>query len=107
MRGVKVAGPRATIGRLRIEPTETEMDEHKGLDISGPALVGMALAQSILGALRRKGILSEPEADEILEKALSALETQLPPGDPAVRNARRLAELIARVVSEERQKPAR
>ena len=64
--------------------------------LKGSALVGMALAQLLLTVLRAKGVLSDAEADGILEETLSGLETKLPNDDPAVRQARMIVELIAR-----------
>ena len=65
------------------------------LDISGPAIVGMALAQSILATLRARGVLSDAEANQVFDTALSGLETQLP-DVPSVQQARALIESMMR-----------
>jgi hypothetical protein len=62
-------------------------------DTRGMAFVGMTLAQAILAGLRAKGILSDEEADEVLDTALSSLESS-PSADPVVKQARALLEEI-------------
>jgi hypothetical protein len=79
------------------------MTDGNKLDTSGPAIVGMALALALLEHLRAKGVLTEIEANEVLETALSGLENTLPANDPGVQQARLLVEAMGRAASERRR----
>jgi len=65
-------------------------------DVDAMAIVAYSFVQPFLSMLRAKKILSEPEVNEILNLVLTGLETRLPANDPAVRQARKLVEEIAR-----------
>jgi hypothetical protein len=77
------------------------------LDTSGPAIVGMALAQALLARLRAKNVLTDDEADEVLDTALSGVENYLPPDDPGVQKARQIIDMIAHHASAARRRPRR
>ena len=62
-------------------------------DTRGMALVGMTLAQAILAKLRAQRILSDEEADDVLDIALASLEN-VASSDPVVNQARTLLEQI-------------
>jgi hypothetical protein len=64
------------------------------IDSSGFAIAGVALAQSLLETLRANGVLSDLEADEVVETALAAVESKLPADDPGVKLARAFLEAI-------------
>jgi hypothetical protein len=63
-------------------------------DPNGFAVAGAALAQSLLESLRAKGVLTDVEADEVIETALAAIENVFPADDPRGQQARALLEAI-------------
>jgi hypothetical protein len=64
----------------------------------------VALAQALLEHLRAKGVLTDPEADEVIETALSAIENSLPATDPGVQIARKLVEAVGAAAAKMRQR---
>ena len=72
------------------------------LDTRGVALVGMTLAQAILAKLRAQKILSDEEADDVLDIALASLENSASSG-PVVNQARALLERIINASADARK----
>jgi hypothetical protein len=64
----------------------------------GAGIAALALVQAVIGTLRAKGVLSQPETEWIAQQALTSLEGLLPPDDVAVRCARELVENTLQVL---------
>jgi len=55
----------------------------------------MSLGVAILGALRGKGLLTTTQINELLDGALTSMETLLPGDDQSIQVARIMTEAIA------------
>jgi hypothetical protein len=60
----------------------------------GAAYVGLAISQALLSTLRAKKILTDEEANSLLDGVLEGLENTLDTNDRGVHAARQIVELI-------------
>lgn len=77
-------------------------DETRGL-----ALFNITLTQRLFGLLIAKGVISQADADLILDDVLAALEA-LPPAQPGAESARKIAEDYTHLIRQSRtaQRPS-
>lgn len=73
--------------------------------VSAAALASMMVTQSLMLALVQKGILTKPDANEVFENSLQALERLRIGNPPDVELARALVDAMAHFVATGRQPP--